>query len=93
MTITYAYVIRRTDDERPPDRRTISAGTRTIDARWGADRLAVDLVQEALIKHAYLAGPLLCAVWEDADGGDLTPYLHGADLPEGAERYECGRQE
>jgi hypothetical protein len=76
----YAYLIHRTDEGKPDDRRTLSRGSLTSDQN-PAD-LAAELLAENRAGHSYYTGPRRCWVWLD-DGQPV-----GGTAPDGAQSYD-----
>lgn len=78
-----AYVITRTDDDRPEDERVLSRGTQNLEDDADARAFAEGRLRENRAQHSYYTGPRTIAIWPH-DG--VTPLPDTA--PTDAERID-----
>lgn len=84
MTIRYAYLITRTDDDTDENRRVMSLGTQILGDGQDPATFAADRLAQNRVEHSYYDGPRRIAYWPFPDDQPLPRTApDGAELIDG----------
>jgi hypothetical protein len=86
-TQPWAYLVERTDDARPADRRTLRYGHHHLAEGFDLADFARRLADDTRAAHSYYSGPLRVSVWPHQEGKS-HPRVRYEGPPASAQRYE-----